>query len=548
MTEEIVERLKTEGQLIRNTGTNSIRAVRIQMDRFESIFETISEQVTMQTRLLATMAETSMDKLKIDEETSEREKARQQREDLAADQEESKKESTKEDSEKSKKEGPGFFSMLGGMGISNLLIGGALLGAGMFAAYNFAKGFIDEKYDNAWSNFEQGLVDFIKSIDLEALKDAFNNIIVGLVGLSTAIGALRLTLLGLQISNMLKGGPRVSPGSGAGFGTFLRGAGRVLRKAIPGLGFVIPTEMGDSSLTGPAQERLAAQGITPPAESLRNIAPDLYDQMHRNYQEQLEAEMARFTEEASKIAAEEIAAADAARTPEEEARLEVLREQNIEQDRITAEIRRNADLLESANDSIENLGFTVGGIQFRGTDLSDMRASLGDAVADAFTETMSYKANPYNIETALEVLRNRVLGGNELTPEETRFMEALREATGNRGYRRGTNGFQDFGPASFAILHGKEAVVPKETPAGRFLEQFFNEDWSPKMSGASSVSEQVSTVASGGVNVMTVNSNPIYAPVVNNVQGGPNVNAPTIIGSGGGDRSRGTYGISNAGN
>ena len=178
-----------------------------------------------------------------------------------------------------------------------------------------------------------------------------------------------------------------------------------------------------------------------------------------------------------------------------------------------------------------------------------MRESLGDAVADAFAETMSYRANPYDVETGLETLRRRVLGGSELTPEESRFIEALREATGGREYSKGTKGFQDFGPASFAILHGKEAVVPKETPAGRFLEQFFDKDWSPKMSGASGVAEQVSAVASGGINMpVIVHNSPTVAPIINNVQGGANISTTSVYGSGGGDRSRNTYGLTNSAN
>jgi hypothetical protein len=310
----------------------------------------------------------------------------------------------------------------------------------------------------------------------------------------------------------------------------------------------MPDELGDGTLSGPAEERLAAQGITRPDESIKNISPELYDRLTREYEELLNAEIERFLAAAMEAASAEVAAADAARTPEENARLDALREQNIENDRIAAEIRRNADLLKEANDSIENQGWNFLGMDMRGTNLDDMRQSLGDTVADAFAETMSYRANPYNVETGLQTLRRRVLSGSELTPEESRFIEALREATSDREYKRGTKGFQDFGPASFAVLHGREAVVPEETPAGRFLSQFFNEDWSPKMSRAN-LTEEVSTVASGSINMpIIVNNSPTVAPVINNVHGGPNVSSTTIFGSGGGDRSRNPYGLSNGTN
>ena len=41
-TQAIIDRLKAEGDLMRNSGTNSIRAVKINLDRFEGIFNTIS--------------------------------------------------------------------------------------------------------------------------------------------------------------------------------------------------------------------------------------------------------------------------------------------------------------------------------------------------------------------------------------------------------------------------------------------------------------------------------------------------------------------------
>jgi hypothetical protein len=39
---------------------------------------------------------------------------------------------------------------------------------------------------------------------------------------------------------------------------------------------------------------------------------------------------------------------------------------------------------------------------------------------------------------------------------------------------RGTNGFADFGSATLATLHGAEAVVPRNTPAGELLQAFYD--------------------------------------------------------------------------
>lgn len=48
----IVERLKSEGQLIRNTGTNSIKSVRTDLARFGDLFESINTNIMLQTQLL----------------------------------------------------------------------------------------------------------------------------------------------------------------------------------------------------------------------------------------------------------------------------------------------------------------------------------------------------------------------------------------------------------------------------------------------------------------------------------------------------------------
>jgi len=52
----------------------------------------------------------------------------------------------------------------------------------------------------------------------------------------------------------------------------------------------------------------------------------------------------------------------------------------------------------------------------------------------------------------------------------------------NQGFAAGTNGFQDFGKQTFTTLHGKEAVVPRNTPAGEILSQFYKSQKSPSSS------------------------------------------------------------------
>jgi hypothetical protein len=73
-----------------------------------------------------------------------------------------------------------------------------------------------------------------------------------------------------------------------------------------------------------------------------------------------------------------------------------------------------------------------------------------------------------------------------------------------QGFAVGTVGFQDFGRGSFAVLHGREAVVPETTPAGQFLQNYFDENWQPLQG---KIAE-----ASGAARAITGSNTVIYAP------------------------------------
>ena len=67
-------------------------------------------------------------------------------------------------------------------------------------------------------------------------------------------------------------------------------------------------------------------------------------------------------------------------------------------------------------------------------------------------------------------------------------------------FKRGSRGFRDFGSATLSVLHGREAVVPYNSAAGRFLDQYFDGNWQPKVANA----RNLGLAASGGAGTMNI--------------------------------------------
>ena len=75
-TQAIINRLKAEGDVVRNSGTNSVRSVKFQLEKFESIFNVISNNISEQTDMMRTQ-------LGIQGEAAERLKTKEQFEEIA---------------------------------------------------------------------------------------------------------------------------------------------------------------------------------------------------------------------------------------------------------------------------------------------------------------------------------------------------------------------------------------------------------------------------------------------------------------------------------
>ena len=51
-TQAIIDRLKAEGDLIRNSGTNSVKSLNIKLEKFDGLFKSINTNIIEQTSML----------------------------------------------------------------------------------------------------------------------------------------------------------------------------------------------------------------------------------------------------------------------------------------------------------------------------------------------------------------------------------------------------------------------------------------------------------------------------------------------------------------
>jgi len=109
-------------------------------------------------------------------------------------------------------------------------------------------------------------------------------------------------------------------------------------------------------------------------------------------------------------------------------------------------------------------------------------------------------------------------------------------------FATGTDGFKDFGTGQVAMLHGKEAVIPLNSPAGMLLNEFFN---GKNINGRSS---KVNTGGGMGSPIV-INNTPVVAPqtvTATNMGDKVNVTNAAFGGGGGGGNNTNPYGLTGA--
>ena len=132
-TQAIIDKLQAEGRLLRNTGSNSIRSVKVELAKFEGIFNTISNNITAQTDTMRASMGAQADIAERQAEQAARDRAfadleaNQESAELKALREKVETEKLKNDlaAEKDKGKGKGLFEQLKGLQNMKFLAAGA---------------------------------------------------------------------------------------------------------------------------------------------------------------------------------------------------------------------------------------------------------------------------------------------------------------------------------------------------------------------------------------------------------------------------------------
>jgi len=253
-TEAIIDRLKREGQLLRNSGKNSIRQTNVELEKFSVAFDSISDAIADQSSILdgmqglaqdqAETAKRNADLAELDDgesETAKEIRMLREKADLFR---------AKSDLKEAK--GPGLLDKLIGGGARSLLKNLAIFAGGGYIAFKVIKGFVNEMTDGGFDRFMEDIknfdfaglgqtllefgttaVEFIgqAGAGLQSMITYFDDPLKILTGLAaSAVGAKLITSIGTSIAgkaiaSLVTGMPGAMSGAaGKGMGKAMMGA------------------------------------------------------------------------------------------------------------------------------------------------------------------------------------------------------------------------------------------------------------------------------------------------------------------------------------
>jgi hypothetical protein len=232
-TMAIIDRLQKEGNLLRNSGTNSIRSVKMDLAKFGGVFDSISTQLADQTSYFASLdsrneAMLEEQRRQADLKELEDDAPNPVAEEIARLTEQADllnaQTSLMEAQSKNREEKGGIMAMLKSFlpsmsSMQNIALGGA----GLFLGYNMVKGLIDGRTGGAFTQFENEMIRTFKQVDWGAVGDSFiefaSKVPTALTAitdfLSSPLGAIAAGSAAIAAANpglLLRGASLLTPG------------------------------------------------------------------------------------------------------------------------------------------------------------------------------------------------------------------------------------------------------------------------------------------------------------------------------------------------